>query len=151
MDTTEIIILAIQGIVLILAIVAYVEIVRARLERLRQERQAGDFLATQVAEAPEGATIILGAAKYRTRTPLRIVRDNVTLQGAPESTSQILVEGDNNAIEVENAKDITIRDMHIEILGPPPEIPVVTEQDYLDEGLTPMDDEPQCGLKVSPV
>lgn len=151
MDTTEILVLVLQSIVAVLAIIVYVEIVRARLERLRQERQAGEFLVDQVAEAPEGAVIILGAAKYRTRAPLRICKDNTKLLGAPENTSQILVEGDNNGIEVENAKNVEISGMYIEVLGPRPEFRTVTEQDYIDEGLTPMDDEPQCGLRVSPV
>jgi len=150
MNTVTITIL-LQGLVVICLIAFLIERARERERQREMERQAGEFLVGQIADAPEGATIILGAAKYRTRNPLRITRDNVTLQGAPKSTSQILVEGDNNAIEVADADKVCIRDMHIEILGPPPKFRTVTEQDYLDEGLTPMDDEPPCRLQMSTV
>jgi len=109
------IITILQLLTIALIFASLVERVREFRKQRDAERQAGEFLVAQVADAPEGATIILGAAKYRTKRSLLIQRDGITLQGAPNNLSKIIGEGPDPIIKVTDANGVKIRDMHIEM------------------------------------
>ena len=135
----DIVITLLQILAVICLTAFFIERARERKRQRELERQAGDFLISQIAEAPEKAIIILGPATYRTKETIKILHDGIKIIGTPGN--KILgEEGIDSLISVEGVNGIEISGLHLESLGPSPVIQTVTEQDLLDECLTLMED-----------
>lgn len=104
------IIIVLQCAVLVAVAVAYGLLVRDRFRQRAAERQAGWLLVRQMQKAPEGATIILGAATYRIAEPIKINKNGITFEGA-SGLSWIVGEGNADPlIHVGLVKGVTITD-----------------------------------------
>jgi hypothetical protein len=109
MDTI-VILLQVLGILLI--VLSYIEMVRKRIQQRNLERQAGEILVDQILEAPEGSTVIIGPATYRTRRSIRVPRDGIRLVGMPGN--KIHSEGADPIVHVEGVNGVEITGLHLE-------------------------------------
>lgn len=124
MNATEMVMFACLFLIAVFAIAHYVETRREARRRRKAEEDAGRFLVEQVAHAPAGATVILGAGTYRLPDTVRISRDRTSLLGAPENASRLLMERDVPIIHVRPEEGVPMLDgceiagLHLEHRGP---------------------------------